>query len=120
MVFLDLHHWSFVELKKPATDCPNIPYFLAGKIMTIKSLTFKPYLIPRARFSPNIHSAMPQTPRQTRTPSPVRGPRECPGAPKRARSVRPTPVSATVYRSLFNEFEALDAAAARAACETEA
>ncbi len=68
----------------------------------------------------NIHSAMPQTPRQTRTPSPVRGPRECPGAPKRARSVRPTPVSATVYRSLFNEFEAVDAAAARAACETEA
>jgi hypothetical protein len=34
--------------------------------------------------------------------------------------VRPTPVSATVYRSLFNEFEAVDAAAARAACETEA
>ena len=55
---------------------------------------------------------MPQTSRQTRTPSPVRGSRECPGAPKRARSVRREPVSAAVCRSLLDEFEAVDAAAA--------
>jgi len=63
---------------------------------------------------------MPQTLRQTRTPSPVRGPRECPGAPKRVRRLCPTPVSTGVYRSLLSDLEAAEAAAERAACEKEA
>ena len=41
--------------------------------------------------------------RQKRTSSPVRGTRECPGVPKRAQSVRPATVSATVYHWVIGE-----------------
>jgi hypothetical protein len=41
--------------------------------------------------------------RQRRTSSPVRGTRECPGVPKRAQSVRPATVSATVYHWAIGE-----------------
>jgi hypothetical protein len=56
---------------------------------------------------------MPQAPRNARTPSPVRGPRECPGAPERPRRIVPAPFPAKVARALFAELEASDAKAAR-------
>lgn len=62
---------------------------------------------------------MPQTRNETRTPSPVRGTHECPGAPKRTRRIRPVPVSARVSRSLLSELETV-AAAAGVAGEAEA
>jgi hypothetical protein len=56
---------------------------------------------------------MPETSRNARTPSPVRGTRECPGAPERPRRMRPAPVPAKAARALFAELEAADAKPAR-------